>query len=218
MLGSDFIDMYIVVKGTITVTDTNDANYDKKLAFKNNAPFTSYISKINKTHIDSAEDLDIVMLMYNFLEYSKSYGKTTGILWNYQRDEQISGIGGENNNLNYSIKDSKSFDSKTRITGKSEGINTTKDVEIVVPLKNLSTFWRTVDMPLINCEINLILTWSKNCVLTSKATKDANPDADPAVAAINNPTNTTFKIKETKLCLPNATLSTENDKKNSQNN
>ena len=84
-----------------------------------------------------------------------------------------------------------------------------------MPLKNLSNFWRTVDMPLINCEINLILTWSKNCVLTSKATKDANPDADPAVAAINNPTNTTFKIKETKLCLPNATLSTENDKKNS---
>ena len=46
MLGSDFIDMYIVVKGTITVTDTNDANYDKKLAFKNNAPFTSYIQKL----------------------------------------------------------------------------------------------------------------------------------------------------------------------------
>ena len=134
-------------------------------------------------------------------------------MWNYYRDEQISGIGGENNNLNYSIKDSKSFDYKIRITGKLEGINRTKDVEIVVPLKYLSNFWRTVDMPLINCEINLILTWSENCVLTSKATKDANPDADPAVAAINNPTNTTFKIKETKLYLPVNTLSTENDEK-----
>ena len=64
-------------------------------------------------------------------------------------------------------------------------------------------------MPLINCEINLILTWSENCVLTSKATRDA----DPAVAAINNPTNATFKITDTKLYVPVVTLSTENDKK-----
>ena len=68
-------------------------------------------------------------------------------------------------------------------------------------------------MPLINCEINLILTWSKNCVLTSNATIDANPDADPAAAAINNPTNATFKITDTKLYVPVVTLSTENDKK-----
>ena len=67
-------------------------------------------------------------------------------------------------------------------------------------------------MPLINCEINLILTWSENCVLTSKATRDADPDADPAVAAINNPTNATFKITDTKLYVPVVTLSTENDK------
>ena len=64
-------------------------------------------------------------------------------------------------------------------------------------------------MPLINCEINLILTWSENCVLTSKATRDA----DPAVAAINNPTNATFKITDTKLYVPVVTLSTENDKR-----
>ena len=54
-------------------------------------------------------------------------------------------------------------------------------------------------MPLINCEINLILTWTENCVLTSKATRDANPDPDPAVAAFNNPTNATFQITDTKL-------------------
>ena len=68
-------------------------------------------------------------------------------------------------------------------------------------------------MPLINCEINLILTWSENCVLTSKATRDANPDVNLAVAAINNPTNATFKITDTKLYVPVVTLSTENDKK-----
>ena len=68
-------------------------------------------------------------------------------------------------------------------------------------------------MPLINCEINLILTWSENCVLTSKATRDADPDPNPAVAAIDNPTNATVKITDTKLYVPAVTLSTENEKK-----
>ena len=70
-------------------------------------------------------------------------------------------------------------------------------------------------MPLINCEINLILTWSENCVLTSKATRDAVPaqGGNPAVAAIDNTTNATFKIIDTKLYVPVVTLSTENHKK-----
>ena len=68
-------------------------------------------------------------------------------------------------------------------------------------------------MPLINCEINLILTWSKNCVITSKVTRDADPDVNPAVAEINNPTGATFKTTDTKLYLPVATLSTEDDNK-----
>ena len=70
-------------------------------------------------------------------------------------------------------------------------------------------------MPLINCEINLILTWSENCVLTSKATRDAVPaqGGNPAVAAIDNTTNATFKIIDTKLYAPVVTLSTENHKK-----
>ena len=79
----DFSDAYIVVKGTITVTNPDNNVYDKKLAFKNNAPFLSCISKINKTLIDNAEDLDVVMPMYNLLEYSKNYSKTTGSFWNY---------------------------------------------------------------------------------------------------------------------------------------
>ena len=126
------------------------------------------------------------------------------------RDEPNSGV---NNNINYSIKDSKSFDYKTSITGKLEGNNTEKEVEIVVPLKHLSNFWRTLDIPLINCEINLVLTWSKNCVLTSKATRDGDPDADPAVATTDNTTNATSKITDTKLYVPVVTLSTKNDKK-----
>ena len=82
----DYSDAYIVVKGDITVTNPANDAYDKKLAFKNNAPFISCISKINNTLIENAEDLDIVMPMYNFLEYSKNYIKTTGSLWNYYRD------------------------------------------------------------------------------------------------------------------------------------
>ena len=82
--------------------------------------------------------------MYNLLEYSKNYRKTTGSLWNYYRDEPNSGAVG---NINYSIKVSKSFDYKTSITGKLERNNVEKDdVEIVVPLKYLRTFWRTLDI------------------------------------------------------------------------
>ena len=98
------------------------------------------------------------MPAYNLHEYSKNYSKTIGSLRSYYRDEPNRGA---NNSINFLIKDSKSFDYKTSITGKLEGNNTEKEAKIVVPLKHLSNFWRTLDMSLINCEINLILTWSK---------------------------------------------------------
>ena len=80
----DFNDAYIVVKGDITLEGDNDANKrNKNLAFKNNAPFINCISKINGVKIDNAEDLDVVIPMYNLLEYSKNYRKTAGSLWNY---------------------------------------------------------------------------------------------------------------------------------------
>ena len=119
------------------------------------ALFVSYISKINDTLIDNAEDLDTVMPMYNLIEYSKNYSKITGRSCNYYRDEPNCGLGGAGNNINYSMKDSKSFDYKTSITGKLEGNNTEKEVEIVVSLKSVSNFWRTLGLPLINSEINL---------------------------------------------------------------
>ena len=79
----DFSDAYIVVKGTMTVTNPDNNAYDKKLAFKINAPFVSCILKINITLADNAEDLVVVMPMYNLLEYSKNYSKITGSFWNY---------------------------------------------------------------------------------------------------------------------------------------
>ena len=98
----DYSDAYIVVEGTIAVKNPDKNAHDKKLAFKNNAPLISCISKINNTLIDNAEDLDILMTMYNLIQYSKNYRKTTGSLWNYYRDEPNRGTEG---NVNYSIKD-----------------------------------------------------------------------------------------------------------------
>ena len=125
MLRSDLCDYndkrYICIKGEIAVTELNNGTYDKTLAFKDNAPFTSCILKINNTLIDNAEQLDIVMSMYNLLEYSKNYSKTIGSFWNYYRDEPDSGAQG---NKNYSIMNSKYFDYITSNTGKLEGSKT----------------------------------------------------------------------------------------------
>ena len=151
------------------------------------------------------------MPKYNLIEFSKNYRKTTESLWNFYRDEPNSGTEG---NINYSIKDSKSFNYITSITGKLEGSNVEKDdVKTVVPSKYLSSFWRILDIPLIDCEVFFTLTCSENCVITSKATRETNPDADPAAAAIANPTNARFKIKDTKLYVSVVTLSAENNNK-----
>ena len=142
MLRSDlcnFNDAYIAIKRNITVvkkiftaddfeapnntvanataanTANNNAFGEKELVFKNNAPFINCISKINVVKIDNAEDLDVVMPMYNLLEYSKNYKKTTGSLWNYYRDEPNSGT--DDNNMIHSILNSESFDYKANFIG-----------------------------------------------------------------------------------------------------
>ena len=90
---------------------------------------------------------------------------------------------------------------------------TKNDVRIVEPLKNLSTFWRSLNILLINCKIELILTWFKNCVLISKATGGADYGADLVIYEIDNPQNATFQITCTELYVPVVTLSKENDTK-----
>ena len=217
----DYYDAYILVKGIITVTkgrnnDDNNNAYNKKLAFKNNAPFISCISKINGKLIENVEDLDIVMPIYSLFEYSKIFRKTTGSLSNYFRYEPNSSTEGDGDDIiNYSIKVSKSFNYKTSITGKLEGNNVEKDVEIAIPLKYLSNFWRNLDMPLINFEISLTLSWYEKCVLTSKATRDQiTDDNDPpnvTTVGINNPVNVIFKITHCKLYVPVVTLPSEED-------
>ena len=112
--------------------------------------------QINNTDIDNAKDIDIVMPMYNLINYSDNYAKTSGSLYQHYKDYP-----------NDNIADSESFKSKVKITGKTPNNGNTKDVEIIVPLKHLSNFWRTLEMSLINCELNLVLTWSRDCVITN---------------------------------------------------
>ena len=176
----DFSDAYIVVRGTVTVANVAAAA-QANFAFKNCAPFTSCITEINNTQIDNAKDLDVIMPMYNLLEYSENYAKTSGSLYQYYRDEPAA-----------AIANSDSFTKKSASTnngGQKEG------VEIIVPLKYLSNFWRTLEMPLINCEVNLLLTWSQSCILSSAAG------------------DSTFAITETKLIVPVVTLSSEENAK-----
>ena len=197
----DYSDAYILVKGTISVTNTAGAcaganKINRKVIFKNCAPFTICISEINNTQIDNAKDIDVVMSMYNLIEHSDNYAKTTGRLWQYSKD-----IPAQNDNNEITVfKRSNltdSFNFRAKITGQT-GNNGTKDVEIMVPLKYLSNFWRTLEMALINCEVNLILTLSSTCVIA--AAVDANQVA-------------TFEITNTNLYVPVVTLSTQENTK-----
>ena len=197
----DYSDAYILVNGAISVTNTAAAgaaanNTNKKVIFKNCAAFTNCISEINNTQIENAKDIDIVMPKYNLIEYSDNYAKTTGSLWQYCKDipardanNIIEEFAGGNTN--------DSFKFKAKITGQT-GNDGTKDVEIIVPLKHLSNFWRSLEMPLINCEVNLILTWSSTCILF--ATNILNQNA-------------TFAITDAKLYVPVVTLSTQENTK-----
>ena len=127
----DYSDVYIVAKGDITLTKTNEREIidirNSFLAFKNNAPFTNCISKINYVLTDNAEDLDIVMPMYNLIEYSKNYRKTTGSLWNYYRDAPNNPpLDDDPPTINYNadpITYSESFKYKSSITEKTSNAN-----------------------------------------------------------------------------------------------
>ena len=183
----DYADAYILVKGNITVNNaaskgTAGNNAAKKVLFQNCAPFTNCIRKINNTQIDNAQYIDIVMSMYSLIEYSDIYSKTSWSLW-----------------LDFTTTNTiDSFKCKTKITGQTDNDGRIDDVEIMVPLKGLSNFWRTLEMPLINCEVELILDWSANCIITSISVANQVP---------------TFTITETNLYVPVVTLSTQDNAK-----
>ena len=172
----DYGAAYIIIKGNITVNNTMAAgaaanNSNKKVVFKNCAPFTDSISEISNTKVDNAKYTDIVMPVVN-------------------NDGDIVDINGANA--------TDSFNFKAKITGQTNDDGEINNVEIMVPLKYLSRFWRTLEIPLINFEVNIILTWSEDCVIVY--TNVANWGA-------------TFAKIETKLYVPVVTLSAQDNAK-----
>ena len=199
MLRSDLCDYsgaYIVVKRTtdLLANDANEnVNAEKDVAFKNNATFRSCILKINNTLIDNAENLNVVMPMYNLLELVKIVLWHLS-LWNYYRDET--------DDVDDNTSDGKSFIHKTKIVGNTperpgkEGDADRPPVltlnnEVTIPLKYLSIFWKSLDLPLINCETELHLSWTNDCVLIEQN---------------NNIAGVNFVITNTKLYVPVVTL------------
>ena len=186
----DYSDAYILVTGDITATG-GDAN--TKVAFKNCAAFTKSVIHINNEHAGNADNVLFAMPMYNLIEYSDNYLDTSGSLWQFKRDKQNMANG---NPANVTTADSSSFKYKSSFfkTLEDDDNGVFKNVKIAVPLKYLSNFWRSLEMPLINCKIYFELNWSKDCVMST-------------IAA------TTFKITNTKLYVPIVTLSSKDNAK-----
>ena len=186
----DYSDAYILIKGTISANNTAAAgatanNINRKIIFKNCAPFTNCISEIKNTQLDNAKDIDILMPMYNLIEYSDNYAKKQEVYGKIVKIYQPEIIMMKLLNLQQAI-----LLIHLILKQKSQ-------VELEM-MEYLSNFWRTLEMPLINCEVNLILTWSSTCVLI--ATNIPNQNA-------------TFAITDTKLYVPVVTLSTQEDTK-----
>ena len=182
--------------GNITVKRRNAADTADialaaitQAAFKNCVPFEKCSTEIDGTLVDEANFINIAMPMYNLIEYSDNYSDTSGSLWRFKRDE-IANNTKVNNDDNV-----PSFKYKASSIGNTENNGTKNGVKIVVPLKYLSNFWRSLEMPLINCKVELSLKWIENCVLIA--------------AAIAN--KATFEIVDAKLYVPIVTLSAEDN-------
>ena len=224
----DYSDAYILVNGTITVTGNHPRDrQNRPLILKNNAPFISCITRINGELTEDTDDLDIVMPIYNLLEYSKNYRKTIRSLYNYYRDE----LSYENDNDNFDnikVVNSEAFKYKNKITGNTYNVNSTilnpagnariinpnyaannsgkKSIELAIPLKYLGNFWRALNIPLISCEVSLELKWNKHCVITSQQI-GVNLDGGNTAA----PTGVTLSITDCKLYVPAVALSKDDE-------
>ena len=181
----DYSDAYVLVTGNISVVGADD---NTKVVFKNFVPFRKCRTEINETFNDEADHFNIGMPMYNLIGYSDNYSDTSGSLWHFKRDE-IEG------NVDLTMDDNHIPNNSSSFKYKSSFITNRNGVKIAVPLKYLSNFWRSLEMPLINCKVELSLTWNPNCVLSN------------LVGA------STFTITDAKLYVPIVTLSTEDDAK-----
>ena len=125
-----------------------------------------FTAKINYIFVDEANHIYIAMPMYNLIEYSNKYSDKSGILWQFKRDEA------SDNNADLTIDNSQSLKYKANLLGKTADgakntISSVKDAKLVVPLTYLSNFWRSLEMPLINCKVYFELNWMEDCILSS---------------------------------------------------
>ena len=179
----DYSDAYILVTGNITATPNNAAT---QVVFKNCAPFEKCRTEINETFIDGADLINITIAMYNLIEYSVNY--SSGSLWHFGRDEII-------NNADVTNDDNAPlFKHKASLIDNTENNGTKNGVKIAVPLRYLSNFWGSLEMPLINCKVELRLKWYETCLLTAAATA-------------------TFKVTDAKFYVSIVTLSVEDNSK-----
>ena len=155
---------------------------------KNTSPFKKCRTEVNETFIDEADFINIAMPIYNLIGYSDNYSDTSGSLWLFKRDEI-------EENVDLSVDAMHIPNNSSSYKYKSSLITNRNDVKIAVPLKYLCNFWRSLEMPLINCRIELSLSWNENCILTSLAG------------------NTTFTITDAKLYISAVTLSIEDNSK-----
>ena len=128
------------------------------------------------------------MPIYNLIEYSDNYSDTSGSLWNFKRDEIINNADVTNDH------NASSFKYKSNLIGNTENNGRKNGVKIAVPLKYLRNFWRSLEMPLINCKVEILLKWIEDCMLTV---------AESA----------TSKVTDAKPCIPIVTLKTEDNTK-----
>ena len=180
----DYSDACILVTGNIQNKPANSV-----VAFKNCSPFRTCDVTINDEHVEKAEDLNIVMPMYNLLEYSDNYQNSTGSPYQFKKDEppdDNANVGNNTTSLVYKSKLIKGTDN-----------NNVNNVKLVVPLKYVSNLFRSLELPLVNCKIDLELTWHKDCMISS---------ADVAAGQV-----VSFMIADTKLYVPIVTLSTKNN-------
>ena len=199
----DYADAYILVTGDITVTN---GDISTKVAFKNCHPFIKSVIRLTDERVEDSDNLDLITNMYSLIEYSENYSDFTPSLYQFKRQEPLTNNAALPNN-------SSSFKYKSDLLGKPNNQNDVgvvdganpmwKNAQIIVPLKYISSFFRSLEMLLINTKLYIQLNYTKHSVISSGGGLGAN---DPS----------TFKITKTELYIPVVTLTTEDNNKLSE--
>ena len=200
----DYSDAYILVTGNIKVQNGNDAT---RVAIKNCHPFTRAIFKLNNEEVDTADNLDLTMNLYNTLKYSDNYADTTASLYQYKRpiprddNDNVVNLGTALSSFKYQsglVQKQLTAPNSENVPANTDpnftnAYRSLKNIKIAVPLKYISNIFRNLELPLINTELYMELNWTKYSVLC------------------NQNQNSIFQITKSELYIPIVTLNTENN-------